>query len=253
LVATLLTLDTLESLQVDHRCHIVFNNTTNEFPETVEYVRRMFQWFKDEYAGLNIVTTETFPKVPFSRMMENMFYVAVKMHEEGNWDKSKLTCCDVVKLDPLKRFFRQHTVNVLVSGIRGDESRQRFLALFAHSPVHLGLHKTIHSMRRHARKVTPLWDWSSQDVMSFLEKHPKRPPLNPLYKLGLTSVGCMLCPVPFIFNRQEIRRAYPEKVYKKGEELLLRAIERSGQTLLRSYIGKEILAEERAKRYVKCK
>lgn len=239
LAATLLTLDALQYLGKEHRCHVVFNNTGNEFSETVKYVRCMFTWLKENYPNLNIITTETFPEVPFSKMMEDMFYVAVEMHEKGKWDKYKLTCCDVVKLDPLKRFFRQHTVNLLVSGIRGDESRQRFLALFAHSPVHLGVHKSIHC----GRKVTPLWDWSTDGVQRFLENHPKKPPINPLYQRGATGVGCMMCPVPFIFARDEIKAWYPEKVYEKGMSLLRKAIERTGQSLLSSYIGREIALE----------
>ena len=119
----------------------------------------------------------------------------------------------------------------------------RVSPLFAHSPIHLGLHKTIHSMRAR-RKVTPLWDWSIEDIKDYLEKHPKKPPVNPWYQRGAQSVGCMLCPVPFIFIRDEIKAWYPKKVYRKGMELLVRGAERTGRPLLDTYLGKELSLEE---------
>jgi len=245
LAATLLTLDALEELGIEHRCHIVFNNTTNEFPETVRYVRRMFDWFQHSYPDLNIKTVETFPKVKFADLKEEMFYVAVKMYAEGRWDKSKLVCCDMVKLDPIRRFLRHHTINVIVSGLRGDESRQRYLSVFFHSPIQKGIHKPIYSFnKRGGVKVIPLWDWSAQDVQHFLENHPKRPPLNPLYQRGATSIGCMLCPIPFIFNKEEIRAYYPKKLYDYGLSLLRKALERTGQTLITSYTDYDLMKKE---------
>jgi len=241
LAATLQTLDCLQEFK-EGRVWIVYNNTTNEFPETIRYVRYMFKWFKENFSDIDIRTEETKPKIAYRTMMEDMFYVAVQMYESGKWDKNNLTCCDVVKLDPITRFLRLHTTNILVSGIRGDESRQRFLALFQHSPKHRQLHHGIKSSPR-MRKICPLWDWSSQDVMEYLQHHPKNPPINPLYSQGYSSIGCMLCPVPFIWNREEIRHTYPKKIFQKGMDLLRKAIERTGQTLLTSYLLKELKLE----------
>ena len=242
LAATLITLDVLENLKIKHRCYIVFGNTTNEFPETVKYVHRMFQWFKKNYPSLNIITIETFPDIPFASIMEDMFYVAVKMYEEGRWDKSKLTCCDELKLKPFYNFLRRHTVNIVVTGIRGEESRQRFLKIFQRGPIG----RTMHSGQKlKGNLVYPLWDWSQEEVIEFLEKHPKTPPINPLYSKGMDSIGCALCPVPFIFNRDNIRKTYPPKIFERGMQLLRKAIEKTGQSLLDTFIGTEILLEER--------
>lgn len=241
LAATLITLDVLESMNIKHRCYIVFGNTTNEFPETIKYVHKMFCWFKENYPSLNIITIETFPDIPFSTMMEEMFYIAVKMYENGRWDKSKLKCCDEVKLKPFDKFIKTHTVNLVVTGIRGEESRQRFLKIFQRGPIGKMLHRTV---LKKGNLVWPLWDWSQQEVVKFLEEHPKKPPINPLYSRGMDSIGCMLCPVPFIYNRERIKATYPPKIFERGMQLLRKAIERTGQSLLDTYLGKEILLEE---------
>jgi len=241
LAATLLTLDCLQEFK-EGRVWIVYNNTTNEFPETIRYVRHMLEWFKENYSDLELKTEETHPKKPFRELMEDMFFEAVRMYESGNWDKNKLVCCNVVKLDPIKKFLNLHTTNILISGIRGDESRQRFLILFKQGPKHRHLHHAIKSSPR-MRKICPLWDWSSQDVMEYLKNHPKNPPINPLYSQGYSAIGCMLCPVPFIWNREEIRHTYPKKIFQKGMDLLRKAIERTGQTLLTSYLLKELQLE----------
>jgi 3'-phosphoadenosine 5'-phosphosulfate sulfotransferase (PAPS reductase)/FAD synthetase len=240
LAATLITLNVLEDINVRHRCYIVFGNTTNEFPETVKYVHEMFSWFKENYPSLNIITVETFPDISFASMMEEMFYVAVKMYEDGKWDKSKLRCCDELKLKPFEKFLKTHTVNLVVTGIRGEESRQRFLKIFQRGPIGKTMHR---SPLKKGKLVYPLWDWSQEDVIKFLYDHPKKPPINPLYRRGMDSIGCMLCPVPFIFNRERIKETYPPKVFDRGMKLLRKAIEKTGQSILDTFLGAEILLE----------
>ena len=241
LASTLMTLDVLEELNKRHRCFIVFNNTTNEFPETVRYVHQMFSWFKEEYPDLNIKTEETRPKIPFAKIVEDMFYIAVVMYEEGKWDKSKLTCCDTVKLYPMIEFLRKHYAHYVILGTRGDESRLRFLSMFQQGPVTKSMHTKTFGKTKFIR---PLWNWGIQDVMNYLKTHPKKPPINPLYDKGMDSIGCCLCPVPFLYNRDRIRKTYPPKIFERGMQLLRKAIERTGQSLLDTFLGAEILLEE---------
>jgi len=241
LAITLMTLDVLRELRIPHRCYILFNNTTNEFPETIKYVRKMFAWFKEKYSELNIVTVETRPKIPFSEMVEDMFYVAVKMHEGGKWDKRKLVCCDKVKIEPLIEFLRGKFIQYVVSGIRGDESRRRYMSILEYGPVTKGVHNR---QFEKLRVIRPLWNFSQEDVIGFLAEHPLKPPLNPLYAKGHDSIGCCLCPVPFIFFRDKIKKYYPQKIYERGLELLKKAIERTGQSLIDTFLGAEILLEE---------
>jgi len=242
LASTLLTLDLLLELDRFHRVYVLFNDTTNEFPENVRYVRRMMGWFEDEYDQLNLRTVVTRPKRPYSTMVEEMFRVAVEMYEEARWDKSKLTCCDEVKLKPLKHFIRISATNIVVSGVRGDESGVRFLSFFFHGPITGSLHTW--SGRGSFIKVSPLWTWSVEEVEEYLEKHPKKPPANPLYARGHEGIGCMLCPVPFIYNRPLTKKTYPRRIYEYGMQLLRKAIEETGQQLLESYLGRELLLEE---------
>lgn len=229
LASTMMTLDVIEKLGRPHKIYIVFNNTGNEFPETVKYVRLMFKWFREKYSSLNLSAHEIKPEVNFSKMAQEMFNVAVEMFMSNSiWDKSKLTCCDELKLKPLVKWLRKYRVHFVVRGIRGDESRQRMLGLLASGPTHKSLHiKTF----THTTILDPLWNWSREEVWKYVNSHPLNPPVNPLYE-KLSSVGCMLCPVPFLFSHEEIKKAYPPKVYERGMKLLINAIKRCGQTTL---------------------
>lgn len=207
LATALLVLDTLPT---EVKKYIVFNNTTNEIPESLKYTRRMLKWFEDNYD--NVVPVEIRPKITWAKLMEKMFQVAVEMYESGIWRKGRLRCCYYLKEKPTKDFYRKMNIRVYFTGLRAEESVQR--RLFMAQTHGVWKKEFIH--------VMPIWNWTKQDVLRYIHRHPLNPPINPIYEMGFDGTGCMLCPVKFLWARKSLRalkKHYPN-AYRLGFNLI---------------------------------
>jgi len=222
LCSTLLTLDTLIEMNKPAKVFIAFVNTTNEMPETLKYARFMInKWFPENYKVdfIDLQCVELKPEVTFAQIMDKMFEKALEMVRRGKWEKGKMPCCGILKHKPVKKFVNDVKANVEVVGTRGEESQWRFHNIWHYGPV-------VRGHRSRSVKVMPLWDWSTQDVVNFLNKHPKNPPINPLYKT-MSSTGCILCPIPFIFYPEQFAVEAPPHIFKAGLRAYLKAIKQT--------------------------
>jgi len=205
LATALIVLDTVAA---NVKKVIVFNNTTNEIPESLRYTRRMFSWFKEHYD--NVETIELLPSRHYSEFLVENFEIAARMFLAKNWFKNQFRCCYHLKEAPANRFYGKRMIRVKFTGLRGEESFQRYLfmretkGLFTRG-------KIINAM--------PLWNWKRKQVFSFVKNHPLKPEVNPCYSMGFDGTGCLLCPVKFFFGQRDslkaMRKYYPA-AYRLG-------------------------------------
>jgi phosphoadenosine phosphosulfate reductase len=85
-------------------------------------------------------------------------------------------CCGIRKVEPLDRALENAAA--WVTGLRADQSGQRGGVALA-------------SIERDLIKVSPLFDWTRQQVAYFCEI--QNVPVNPLHAQGFPSIGCEPC------------------------------------------------------------
>lgn len=99
-------------------------------------------------------------------------------HGAALWERDPDACCQMRKVEPLRRALEGKAA--WVTGLRRDQSASRQQTqTFAWDTVH------------HMVKVSPLAWWSRQDVFHYLLQN--QVPYNPLLDDGFTSVGCWPC------------------------------------------------------------
>ena len=92
--------------------------------------------------------------------------------------EARIACCDVRKVEPLKRALAG--AHGWITGLRADQSADRGKA---------GL--VTADRERNLLKFNPLIDWSRQAVQDFAAAHEV--PTNPLHQKGFLSIGCAPC------------------------------------------------------------
>ena len=95
---------------------------------------------------------------------------------------SRLECCRVRKVQPLKRILSG--LDAWVTGLRKQQSGFRF------STEKIELDRE----NPHVVKINPLADWTDEEVAAYLKKNDV--PRHPLYGRGYTSIGCAPCTRP---------------------------------------------------------
>jgi phosphoadenosine phosphosulfate reductase len=91
---------------------------------------------------------------------------------------ARRACCDVRKVEPLRRALAGG--RAWVTGLRAGQSADRSYTPAAAHDANFGL-----------LKINPLFDWSRDDVVAFVEKNGV--PFNVLHDRGFPSIGCAPC------------------------------------------------------------
>ena len=99
----------------------------------------------------------------------NLFYNSVK---------DRKFCCNVRKVEPLKRALRGHTA--WITGLRKEQSITRNKLEPVEIEDNFGL-----------IKINPLFNWSEDEVWDYIKKHDI--PYNNLYDQNYKSIGCAPC------------------------------------------------------------
>ncbi|WP_245526448.1 phosphoadenosine phosphosulfate reductase family protein [Desulfurococcus mucosus] len=120
-------------------------------------------------------------------------------------------CTRILKLEPLRRFYSEHGVKLVIEGARSRESSGR-----AATP-RIGENPLIPGVIR----VLPIKHWSRLLVQLYLISEGVE--LNPLYDEGFTRLGCILCPA---MHPHEL-----ELSFSKHREWFTMLEERTGLTL----------------------
>ncbi len=102
-------------------------------------------------------------------------------HGEALWARDPDLCCNIRKVEPLKRALKGY--EAWITGVRRDQSPTRARAQAVEWDDKHGL-----------VKVNPLVLLTSQDVWDWVHTHDV--PYNPLHDQGYPSIGCMPCTQP---------------------------------------------------------
>lgn len=161
LVALHLALETL-----GNDIPVIYNNTTVEFPETLNYVKKLADMW-----GLNLHITR--PKKPFLCAVKEKGWAT----HENRW------CCKPYKETPAKDFILKNGIAAEITGtIRTESIYRRSLRPFMFPK------KNPHIIRIH-----PIYDWNYWEVWKYIRENNL--PYNPLYDMGYRRIGCWCCPL----------------------------------------------------------
>lgn len=90
-------------------------------------------------------------------------------------------CCDVRKVQPLKRVLS--TLDVWITGLRREQA-----------PTRTGMARIGWDETNGLLKLNPLIDWDTQQVWNYIRDHQL--PYNPLHDQNYPSIGCAPCTRP---------------------------------------------------------
>lgn len=102
-------------------------------------------------------------------------------HGEELWRRDPDLCCQLRKVDPLRRHLA--TLRAWVTSIRRDQTRER-----AHA------RKVAWDSRFRILKINPLADWPRERVWQYIRD--RQLPYNPLHDRNYPSIGCVHCTRP---------------------------------------------------------
>jgi phosphoadenosine phosphosulfate reductase len=157
--------------------HMIFSKSLNIeiftldtgrlFPETYSVFNSTRDRYKQEIKTY-YPKTEAVEKLVSSKG-PNSFYESVENRKE---------CCDIRKVEPLKRSLEGKTI--WVTGIRAEQSSDRHdMKMVEWDEVHQLI------------KIHPLLNWSFEETKAYISKH--NIPYNSLHDKGFVSIGCQPC------------------------------------------------------------
>ncbi len=176
------------------RVELVYADTGMEFPESIETVEKLASMLG---VDLSIVESKWDPLVEIQRRG--------LMSRDNRW------CTRLLKLEGLRRFYERRGARVVVEGTRAWESSLRA------SLPRRGVNPLIPGVTR----LLPILYWARLEVQLYAVLHGI--PVNPLYELGFTRIGCMVCPA---MNLHELRLA--SSLYPSFYRAVAHAIEPPG-------------------------
>ena len=150
--------------QADPATPVIFVDTLKMFQETLDY-REML--------------TERFGLVNSSVVQPDAAVIAAKDENGLRWSWDPDGCCEIRKVEPLKR--AKQGLDAWISGRKAFQSVTRQnLPRFEVEDGRL--------------KINPLGDWTKDDLEAYFEEHDL--PRHPLEAQGFLSVGCQPCTSP---------------------------------------------------------
>ena len=101
-----------------------------------------------------------------------------RLHVPALWSRDPDACCNLRKVEPLRRKLSQ--LRAWVTSIRRDQT-----------PARAGALKVEWDEKFHLVKINPLADWTTARVWRYIHDHDL--PYNPLHDRGFPSIGCTHC------------------------------------------------------------
>jgi len=101
-----------------------------------------------------------------------------RVHGPALWQTNPDQCCDLRKVEPLRRKLGE--LRAWVTSIRRDQTAERAGAGKIEWDEKFGL-----------VKINPIADWSSKQVWQYIREHDV--PFNPLHERNFPSIGCTHC------------------------------------------------------------
>jgi len=160
--------------------NVVFCDTTLEFDETIEYVKKI-----ESFYGI---------KIEIIKAPSNFFDLVERIcmpSRKCRW------CCKVFKFGPLAKFGLENKIDGYITGLRNSESNtRRFYQSIDINPL------------VPIKQINPIVTWSEDDVWNYI--YEQNLPINPLYQ-HFDRIGCWICPYRTKNEWETIKIHFPKK------------------------------------------
>lgn len=185
------TLDLVSRVIPHEKFTTVFTNTGMELPCTIDLIQITEKFYQKKYPDFKIV--QALSEKPAIDMWKKY----------GPPSRMNRWCCSVLKTALFGREMKKLlNVNsqpymVVFEGVRNDESSKRA----SYNRVGEGV--------KHVKLINcrPVLKWNLTEIYLYLYKNNIQ--INPAYTLGLTRVGCGVCPFASDWSEYVIRKRYP--------------------------------------------
>ena len=172
---------------------VIYSDTGYELPPSLDLYEQVQRYYKERFPALKFTTTRNHESVL------------------NYWDKigtpsdTHRWCCSVMKTAPLYRSLKvegNKQARVLTfDGVRAEESTRRS----GYNRIGKGVkHSTVIN-------ASPILHWNSIEIFLYLLKYNL--PINPAYRLGVTRVGCVICPFSSEWNDMVINRSFNQAMH----------------------------------------
>ena len=169
------------ALDVNPNIPVIYNNTTVEFPETLQYVKDLQkEWDFD----LNMTACKV------------SFFNAVG--ERGWADHENRWCCKPYKDEPAYQFMLTRRFKAEITGTTRTESIYRRSL----SPI------KVPKKDPQIIRVNPIYDWNEWEVWRYIRENNL--PYNPLYDMGYRRIGCWCCPINGWTHYRRLMKTHPK-------------------------------------------
>jgi phosphoadenosine phosphosulfate reductase len=159
---------------------VIYNNTTVEFPETLQYVQKLQKdW--------NFELHKTKCDVPFLKTVQTRGWAT----HEDRW------CCKPYKDNPARELLSKNNIDAEITGTTRTES------IYRRSLKPFRLPKKAPQMIR----INPIYDWNYWEVWRYIKEN--KLPYNPLYDKGYKRIGCWCCPINGWTHYRRLRKTHP--------------------------------------------
>lgn len=170
----------------------VFTNTGMELPCTLELMETTQKYYQEKYPGFKLEQAQS--DVPALEMWKNY----------GPPSRVNRWCCSVLKTAlfgrKMKELLQSETQPRLLvfEGVRNDESARR------------GSYARVGEGVKHINLINcrPILKWNATETYLYLYRNGVQ--INPAYTMGLTRVGCGVCPFASDWSEFVIRKRYPQ-------------------------------------------
>ncbi|MBT0160503.1 phosphoadenosine phosphosulfate reductase family protein [Candidatus Bathyarchaeota archaeon A05DMB-2] len=168
------------ALEANPDVSVIYNNTTVEFPETLQYMRRLQkEW------GFTLHITQS--DKPFFKAVKDRGWAT----HENRW------CCKPYKDLPAFQFLSSRGYKAEITGTTRTESIYRRSLTPIKTP----------KKEPYIIRVNPIYDWNEWEVWRYIKENDL--PYNPLYDLGYRRIGCWCCPINGPTHYKRLRKTHP--------------------------------------------
>ena len=170
------------ALNVNPEVTVMFNNTTVNFPESINFVKDLQQEW-----GFDLHVTRH--KTPFLKAVKEKGWAS----HEDRW------CCRPYKDRPAFRFLEENGFDAEITGTTRTES------IYRRSLTPFRLPKKNHLQ---IIRVNPIYDWNQWEVWRYIKENEL--PYNPLYDMKYRRIGCWCCPLNGPTHYRRLRKTHPK-------------------------------------------
>lgn len=125
------------------------------------------------------LATKKFMNETVARYPELKIYQSDAKILDNLYETDPDKCCDILKVEPVKRAIEEMKVKCWVTGLRCTEGRTRTD------------YKEIEQRDKDLIKLNPILIWKEREIWQYLAIY--QVPVNPLYAEGYRSLGCEPC------------------------------------------------------------